>query len=330
MSYTTFLGSKDLYRILADLPMTCLDIGARGGFTADLLPLARSVDAVGFEPDPEECERLNRRAATDKGTWRSLRFIPTALGDTDGTGTLHLYRQRGCSSLLQADARLAESFCRGDYYELEDTLDMPLMPLDKAASAFGFRDAVYMKIDVQGAELNVFRSGPELLAKNLLVIRIEVSFIPIYHGQPLFGDIDAHLRTYGFMPMAFLELHHWRRLTKRKDPDLAPGPVPYSLGQMVHGDVLYFRDPGSMTDNTPEEVQSLLKMAFLALTYGYVDHAAIILGRPNVTEYLNSKYGFSSKNGLSDASRHLMKRNSSVRLRRVFNEAFASLRHYFA
>ena len=85
-----------------------------------------------------------------------------------------------------------------------------------------------------------------------------------------------------------------------------------------------------MTDNTPEEVQSLLKMAFLALTYGYVDHAAIILGRPNVTEYLNSKYGFSSKNGLSDASRHLMKRNSSVRLRRVFNEAFASLRHYFA
>jgi FkbM family methyltransferase len=330
MTPPAFLGSTDLYRILADLPMTCLDIGARGGFTADLLPLASSVDAVGFEPDPEECERLNRFAATDTGGWRSLRFIPTALGDKDGAGALHLYRQRGCSSLLQADVQLAEGFCRGDYYELEDTLDISLMPLDKAASSFGFRDAVYMKIDVQGAELDVFRSGPELLAGNLLAIRIEVSFIPIYHGQPLFSDIDAHLRVHGFIPMSFLELHHWRRLTKRKDPDIAPGPIPYSLGQMVHGDVLYFRDPGSMPDNTPEEVQTLLKAAFLALAYGYVDHAAIILDRPNVTEYLNSKYGISGKKGLSDVSRHLMKKNSSARLRRVANEVFAALRHYFA
>ena len=110
MTPPTFLGSMELCRILADLPMTCLDIGARGGFTSDLLPLAPSVNAVGFEPDPEECERLNRAAAKDKGAWRTLRFIPTALGDTNGVGTLHFYRQRGCSSLLQADTTLAQSF----------------------------------------------------------------------------------------------------------------------------------------------------------------------------------------------------------------------------
>ena len=203
------------------------------------------------------------------------------------------------------------------------------MPLDKAASHFGFHDAVYMKIDVQGAELNVFRSGPELLAKNLLAIRIEVSFLPLYHGQPLFSDIDKHLREYGFTPMAFLELHHWRRLTKRKEPDLAPGPIPYSRGQMVHGDVLYFRNPDSMPDDTSEEVQALLRAAFLALAYGYVDHASIILDRPNVAEYLSSKYGFDGKKGLSDASGALLKRNRSIRLHRIFNEAFAVFRNYF-
>ena len=100
--------------LLDALPLTCLDVGARGGFTADLLPLSPAVRAIGFEPDEEECARLNA-AGGDDGPWRSLRFIPVALGRAEETRRLNIYRKRGCSSLLTADAELAGLYGRDPY-----------------------------------------------------------------------------------------------------------------------------------------------------------------------------------------------------------------------
>jgi FkbM family methyltransferase len=303
MSCEAFLGSLGLGRVLADLRVTCLDVGARHGFTQDLLPLAPAVDAYGFEPDPEECERLNLIVSKGTHPWRSLRFIPVALGRERGTRTLNLYRQRGCSSLLKADVALAETFSRDDYYQLDDTVDLQTMPLDSAAVEYGFTDAVFMKIDIQGSELEVFASGPQLLREALLAIRTEISFIPLYQDQPLYCDVDSYLRGCGFVPMRFVELHHWRRTTKRKHPHLTRGPMPYSRGQIVHGDMLYFRDPDTMADDTPEAIQALLKAAFLALAYEYIDHALAIVTRPAVAEHLQSTYGLEPVSALGDVSR---------------------------
>ena len=71
----TIFGSASFARALAERPFVALDIGARRGFVADLLPIAAAVDAIGFEPDEGECDRLNRETRRAKGPWRSLRFI---------------------------------------------------------------------------------------------------------------------------------------------------------------------------------------------------------------------------------------------------------------
>jgi FkbM family methyltransferase len=44
----------------------------------------------------------------------------------------------------------------------------------------------FLKIDIQGGELSVFQNGKKKLA-NTVVIRTEVSFIPLYEDQPTFG-----------------------------------------------------------------------------------------------------------------------------------------------
>ena len=92
---TPFLGSPGLGRVLKDLRFLCIDLGARGGVDTDWLPLARSVDAVGFEPDETECKRLNQAAARDPGPWHSLRYVPTAISEHGGPRTLHLAQHRG-------------------------------------------------------------------------------------------------------------------------------------------------------------------------------------------------------------------------------------------
>ena len=325
-SIKPFCGSIELGKVLRDLPMTCLDVGARGGFTKDLWPISSAVDAIGFEPDPEECARLNHAAAISSFPWRTLRFIPVACARDRGTRTLHLYAQRGCSSLLEADVTTAKTFSRADYYRLDGTAEVRTTPLDVAAEEHNFPDAVYLKVDVQGVDLEVLTSAPRLLSQSLLAVRTEVSFLPMYKGEPVYKDIEACLRDYGFMPMDFVELHHWRRLTREPHDRIASGAVPYSRGQLVHGDMLFFRDTAGFPDDTTEAARTLLKTAFLALSYEYVDHAAAILTRPGVAGYLKSQYDLEVNRAIGTVSQELGRRRRRSQWGRLWRDAGRLLR----
>jgi FkbM family methyltransferase len=321
-----FLGSAALVPVLEDLQFTALDIGARGGFTQDLLPLAPYVDAIGFEPDVAECGRLNSAAGGHPDGGRSLRFVPTAVGRAADHRLLNLYSRRGCSSLLEANQELARDFGREDYFYLDGTVDVATSPLDDAAASYGFTDAVYMKIDIQGAELEAMQSGERLLEQSLLAIRTEVEFMPIYRDQPLYGDVERYVRQFGFVPMGFRELHHWRRTTRLKHPEMAPGPLPYSLGQVAHGDVLFFRDPRSLPQSSDEDVARLLKAAFLAMTYEYVDHAFAICSLPAVSRFLAERYGLSVPSMLTYVSNELARRHQRRQWRTRVTDARRKVR----
>jgi FkbM family methyltransferase len=308
-----------LSRVLLDLPMQALDVGARRGFADDLLPLAPAIDGIAFEPDADECENLNAEVGQGGHPWRSIRYIPAALGPDSAEATLNLYHQRGCSSLLEAVPELAAQFSRDRDYALEDKVSVTMMGLDDAAQRYGFSDAVFMKIDVQGFEGEVFRSGEALMSGPMLAVRSEVTAIPLYRDMPLIEDIIVQMRGYGFLPMSFEEVHHWRRSTRVKHPRLSDGPIPYSRGQLVHGDILFFRDP----DTLPDDAEILLKAAFLALTYGHIDHAVGLMQRQTAARWLQDRYQLDPMAELSAVSRrHLKLYRKQMRRQKMADRLF--------
>ena len=56
----------------------------------------------------------------------------------------------------------------------------------------------FLKVDIQGAELDVFKGSRETL-KEILMIVSEVEFIEQYIDQPLFGDVSSFLKDFDFM-----------------------------------------------------------------------------------------------------------------------------------
>lgn len=58
--------------LAADRPRL-FDVGARGGIDPRWRPFHDYIDAVGFEPNPAECDRLNREAASQDPP---IRFLP--------------------------------------------------------------------------------------------------------------------------------------------------------------------------------------------------------------------------------------------------------------
>lgn len=283
-----------LNKLLANTRIVGIDIGARGGFTIDLAPIASAVEAIGFEPEQEECERLNAQAKADSAGFRSLRYVPTAVGRAPEQRTLNIYRARGCTSLLTADTDFAKLFAREDYFILDGQVDVQVERLDDAAERFGFPDVDYMKIDIQGAELEAMQSAPKLVGKSLLCIRSEVEFAPLYKDQPVFADVDAELRGKGFMLARFPQMHAWRRGTRVRNDRRAPGPAPISEGQLIHGDVLYFRRPETMPNATEFDQDRLIRLGLLAFAYGHLDLTASLLAMEPVAKRVADTSGVSA------------------------------------
>jgi hypothetical protein len=102
----------------------------------------------------------------------------------------------------------------------------------------------FLKMDVQGAEREVLAHGRAKLA-DAVVIQTEVSFVPLYRGQPVFGEIDLALPELGFLPHCVTGTKIW---------PIAPmvvGDAPNrGTRQLLETDMVYVRDfsrPGNMS-----------------------------------------------------------------------------------
>jgi hypothetical protein len=128
------------------------------------------------------------------------------------------------------------------------------------------RGTDFLKLDVQGAELDVIQGAPSLLL-DVLVVETEVEFVPLYQGQPLFAEVDQALRAAGFM------FHHFTYLQGRTfRPFVAKNPQNFN-GQQIWSDAVYVK---SFLDFRTLGVDKLLKLAVIMLeVYGAADMAML-------------------------------------------------------
>lgn len=86
--------------------------------------------------------------------------------------------------------------------------------LDKLLKSRSFQ---MLKIDVQGAELNVLKGGHQLI-QNVEVVLLEVPFCGSYnHGAPDFLSIINYMSSIGFRVFDITELHRFHLVTAQLD-----------------------------------------------------------------------------------------------------------------
>lgn len=184
---------------------------------------------TGFEPQAQALAALNRR----KGPHET--YLPYAIGH-GGPAELNICRYSGWTSLLKPRAAALEVFPQfQSNATVESVLALHTQRLDDVAELTAFD---MLKIDVQGAELDVFQGGVERL-KQAVVIQTEMSFIALYEQQPTFGAIDQVLRGMGFVPHCFAQIKHWP-IAPLSASNISPsGP---RLNQLLEADMVYVKD----------------------------------------------------------------------------------------
>lgn len=249
-----------------DLAFTMVEIGALPlgsepePFHALLKPWPRS-RVVAFEVDEAECARWNASAPP------GLRYYPTALAKDTGIRTFYETMHPMCGSLYPPDERYADLFHNLDVMRLKQIGTLATTSLDAFTKSQSIGPVDFIKMDIQGAELEVLLGGSETL-RDVLMVVCEVEFVPIYKNQPLFGDVDALLRSQGFSFHKFLGLagRTARPLVFNNNPNL---PV-----QHLWADAVFIRDPFQLDSLSPEQLQ---KLATLLDLYASQDLAQVLL-----------------------------------------------------
>jgi FkbM family methyltransferase len=224
-----------------DRPLVLVDVGCRWGIPDAWKDRAADLRVYAFDADAEECARLQAQAPD------GVTYVPIALGERNESAVLHIAADPGCSSVFSPEQRALETFPELSTLEKVGERSVSLQTLDEWAAASSVDVVDVMKLDVQGAELGVLR-GAEQLLRRVRLLELEVTFNPIYEGQPLFSEVDAYLRDRGFQLWRLSHLVHYANRAqqdvdvKRVDRqffDSVPVEFPVGAGQLTWGHAYY-------------------------------------------------------------------------------------------
>jgi FkbM family methyltransferase len=261
MDPLTQASARLLTAMLApERPTAIVDVGANpidGEPPYKAMLAAGLCKVVGFEPQAGALARLNQA----KGPYET--YLPYALAD--GTErTLHVCELEGMTSLLVPNPEHLALFNLFPIWgKVKERIPVATRKLDDIAE---IAQMDFLKMDVQGAEGEVLAHGRAKL-QDTVVIQTEVSFVPLYQGQPCFGDIDLRLRELGFLPHSVTGTKIWPL-----SPMVVGNEPNRGIRQLLETDMVYVRDFSRPENMSAEQWKHLALIAHHC--YGSVDLAA--------------------------------------------------------
>jgi FkbM family methyltransferase len=259
-----------LRRMFGQDKLNCVDVGARGGMQKHWRAFAGLMDLTLFEPDAAACKAQADKAPANES------WFPIALGGTTGTGKLYVTRQPSGSSLYRPNHDLLFRFSPPSYGSVDKIVDVTLSTFSDFIEKHRRPLPNLIKLDVQGAELDILKGLSPEHSRDLLAVQAEVEFAELYVGQPLFGDIDAYMKQRGFMFFDLLPVRYYRyegeksHAYMRRHLNLIKNRRDVSC-RLVAGDAFYIRDPESVLASG--NAGSVLKLFVILTLYRFLDEA---------------------------------------------------------
>ncbi|HEY5701798.1 MAG TPA: FkbM family methyltransferase, partial [Gammaproteobacteria bacterium] len=169
-----------------------LDLGASGAVPAYWKPLAHLTNLVGFDPNRDECRRLENQ----ESEFLSQRFLPYAIAGEENMFTLFKTNNIYCWSLLEPNTDWLRRFSISERFEVKDAEEMPARTLGGIPELEN-ADIDAMKIDTQGLELPILNSAEDIV-RDCILIETETGFCENYLGETTFDQIMEYMRAMGF------------------------------------------------------------------------------------------------------------------------------------
>jgi FkbM family methyltransferase len=180
--------------LLHNNKIVALDVGAQGGFNSDnYFPKRYNsfFKEILVEPIESESQKLNNEALIiNKGLWSSKE-----------RKTLYILDNRlGSSSMFKPKQEYFDIHNikdkNYDDYKITRTCEIECDTINNQLSNLNIKNLDYLKIDTQGAELEILKGIGNFKP---LLIKLEVHIFSMYEGAPNFSELLNHLNKLNYV-----------------------------------------------------------------------------------------------------------------------------------
>lgn len=162
-------------------PVTIIDVGAyEGNWTRLVLNVFPDASVLMIEPQSTKRPRLERLCAEKP----NVRLANALLGRKAGEATF--YEMETGSSMFGERSNVARK-----------ETSLPVTTLNSLAGTLP--GPIFLKIDVQGAELEVLEGAGDVLQR-CEVVQLEVALLPYNEGAPTFLEVVSYMDARKFVP----------------------------------------------------------------------------------------------------------------------------------
>lgn len=238
-----------------------IDIGARGDIASPWIEMENNVYVVGFEPDRDECIRLQNK-------YTNRKYYNIALWSSKTEKEVYINEWESTSSMYRPNLEDIERFQKKHWLgrKIKKTINVQCDTLDNVLSDDGIVPD-YIKIDTQGSEYEILKGAAGILKKYTPIITTEVWCYEVYKNAPKIHDVLKLMDDYGYVPFEMELAAAWKHRNS-KDIDIN------SRQKVIGYEIMFVK---KQFNELEIEMDAYVKHLYLLELYGYRDYAISLL-----------------------------------------------------
>ena len=274
--------------------ISLVDIGGYKGIQDRWKRVENLIEFHTFEPNSVEADKIRSKT-------KSLKIYKSALSSSDGKISLNICKEPGVSSVLEPNFEFLKKFKNVERFEIVKKIEVDAKKLD----SIKIDKIDFIKIDVQGYNLEVLKGSTEALEK-AIGIEIECEFKEIYKNQSLFKDVDQYLSKHNFEVCDFTDIVRWSEnvIDEKKQIE--------NQGEIIFVNALYLKK------NIDKE--KIKKQILIFLLYGQYSKALNLIKNNEDNLELNLK----SKKAINKLIKSIIKMENANKLFLLLSKLFGS------
>ena len=278
----------EMASVMAKRNLLVADVGVADGLEERWLGIRDFTRFLTFDPNPRPQVAQDQRIVC----------LPIGLWSSKARKTLYLYALPDCSSVYPFNQELLADFLTKEGARPTGTTEIELDALDNCIAARPDLRPDFLKVDTEGADLEVLRGAEGVLRQSIMGIRVEAAVIEFRLGAPLFSDIDSYLRERGFM------LFHLSRVQFIRNSGLHGFT---SQPQIFWGDAVYFLRREELLGRlaalpSEERAPALVRFVVLLLCHGVHDYAIEVVEAAEAAKLVSPSFASSMKESVTKSA----------------------------